>query len=677
MKKKMGEIIITLKWKLMLTIGTVLAVSIILLTQIAVIQSGKEIKNISESKLSTGVHGIKDTIYYKIESKINELNQYIENDELLELIQYSESELFDNERAVELTQKFTGRFSDEIKNNSEILNLYVMNQNGVIYSSVFSDAVGVDCSDREYFKKSINGNDFVIDDVVFSDRLNANVNMISKTMTKDGQAIGVITSVLDTSVYKDIVEEYKSEGLDGFITDTNGNFVFHEEQNLIGKPFAEAGVEGVDIHALDEHGIIEYMYNNTDYIVAYENIDDIEWKVFIKGKSREIFKTILKIRAFLWVASFISIIVVMIIIYFISKTLAEPISDITEKVKRMADGELDIKVDQSRSSTEMFNLSLGFNHMIDNISALITDTVSVVDRLQSSSEDLCATSEEVNASNNEITNQVSMISESLNDQAQHSQISSEKTIELGNSIEILKDQNMKMKNQGNAVADSLSQSVKKIEYLLETNEKSDESFKAVKESVQHLIVEINNISDTINVIGEISNQTNLLALNASIESARAGEAGKGFAVVADEIRQLSEEVQKATDNIAGNIKVINDTVDATKVTIAENEELNKGQSLAFSDVQNAFDSMIVSIKDMIEITNSMAGDVDHINDRKSEVLKLTEEVASKSQEIASVVEEINSSIDEQSRAFEQVSMSAEELTGLSDNVRKSINTFKI
>lgn len=677
MKKKKGKMIISLKWKLMLTIGTVLLVSIILLTQAASLQSGKAIRSISESKLLTGVNGIKDTIYYKIESKINELNQYIENDELLELIQYSESELLDNERAVELSEKFTQRFSEEIKNNSEILNLYVMNKNGVIYSSVFSDAVGVDCSDRDYFKKSINGNDFVIDDVVFSDRLNANVNMISKTITKDGQAIGVITAVLDTSVYKAIVEEYKSEGLNGFITDTNGNFVFHEEQNLIGKPFAETGIEGVDIHTLDEHGIIEYAYNDIDFIVAYETINDIGWKVFIKGKSSEIFITVLKIRVFLWIASFISIIVVMIIIYFISKTLAEPISDITEKVKRMAEGELDIRVDQSRSSIEIFNLSSGFNHMIDNISKLITDTMNVVDKLQSSSEDLCATSEEVNASNNEIINQVSMISETLNNQAEHSQVSSEKTIELGNSIEILKNQNMRMKNQGNAVADSLNHSVKKIEYLLETNEKSDESFKAVKESVQHLIVEINNISNTINVIEEISNQTNLLALNASIESARAGEAGKGFAVVAEEIRQLSEEVQKATDNIAGNIKVINNTVDATKVTIAENEELNKGQSLAFSDVQNAFDSMIVSVKDMIEITNSMADDVDNINDRKSEVLKLTEEVASKSQEIASVVEEINSSIDEQSRAFNQVSISAEELTGLSDNVKKSINTFKI
>ncbi|RCK30485.1 methyl-accepting chemotaxis protein [Thalassospira lucentensis] len=62
------------------------------------------------------------------------------------------------------------------------------------------------------------------------------------------------------------------------------------------------------------------------------------------------------------------------------------------------------------------------------------------------------------------------------------------------------------------------------------------------------------MSNIIDVIQGIAGQINLLALNATIESARAGEAGKGFAVVATEVKNLANQVARATEQITGEIE---------------------------------------------------------------------------------------------------------------------------
>ena len=56
--------------------------------------------------------------------------------------------------------------------------------------------------------------------------------MISQTISKDGQKIGVITAALDTSVYEAIVHQYENEGLEGFITDSQGILYFMITMNL-------------------------------------------------------------------------------------------------------------------------------------------------------------------------------------------------------------------------------------------------------------------------------------------------------------------------------------------------------------------------------------------------------------------------------------------------------------
>ena len=210
-----------------------------------------------------------------------------------------------------------------------------------------------------------------------------------------------------------------------------------------------------------------------------------------------------------------------------------------------------------------------------------------------------------------------------------------------------------------------------------TNNKTTDSFKAVKSTVEELISKILDISNIIGVIDNISKQTSLLSLNASIESARAGEAGRGFAVVAAEIRGLADEVQNATNNIYNIIKSVQGIVGVTKETLVESEELANGQISAYMEVEESFKTMEEALKEMIYITEVIGTEIDNVNSKKQEVLQSIEDVASEAEEIASVTEEVNQSIEEQGLAFDNVSSSAESLIDYSENVKKSIERFTL
>jgi len=103
---------------------------------------------------------------------------------------------------------------------------------------------------------------------------------------------------------------------------------------------------------------------------------------------------------------------------------------------------------------------------------------------------------------------------------------------------------------------SIRELIRQTDFAAETARQAAGHVRTTRRDVHGLAVAADKVGAVLAFIEDIAVRTNLLALNATIEAARAGVAGRGFSVVAGEVKNLAEQTQQATQNIAATLQEI-------------------------------------------------------------------------------------------------------------------------
>lgn len=342
-----------------------------------------------------------------------------------------------------------------------------------------------------------------------------------------------------------------------------------------------------------------------------------------------------------------------ILALMIAKKITRPISSVTNRLKLLAEGDVETKpAPVSKSNDETGQLTkaaesviLQLRDVIEDITAqlheisegnmtapvtheYIGDYIPILNSIQNIKRSLNGTLLTIDSSAQQVSASAGNISSMAQYIASGASEQTSSVEEVSTAIESVSD-------SAKINAEHAEHAAKNVEDTTFCIQESDQVMKKMIESMAEINKATDEISKITALIEGIAFQTNILALNASIEAARAGTNGRGFAVVAEEVRILAEKSSDA-------VKQTEELIMESQGAVSQGNDITNQMS---DIIKRSVEMMQNTKNDIIEIgkkSEEQAGSITEIYQNISNISNIVQTNASSAQEGAASSKELSS-----------------------------------
>ncbi len=328
-------------------------------------------------------------------------------------------------------------------------------------------------------------------------------------------------------------------------------------------------------------------------------------------------------------------------------TMQASVMKLLTEISGLAEGNLASRAEVTEDFTGA--IADSFNDMAEQLGRVVRNVKDVTIQISATSHEVRSSTENLAETSEMQAVQVSDAIAAINEMAASIQQVAENAAQ---SAQVSEGSKTHATEGATAVRDTNSA----MESIREHVQETARAIKRLGESSQ----EVGNI---VQLIGDIADRTSILALNASIQAAMAGEAGRGFAVVAEEVQRLAERSTNATQQIDTLIKNIQGEINEAGTSMEESiQRVVEGSKLA--------DNAYTKLQEIENITTNLGELIQSISMASKQQARASENIAKTMQEVGEVSSHT-------SAAGRQTAISMKNLAETSDQLNESVSVFKL